>query len=162
MFVTVNSATAIVYDTILGALGICLTLTAAHEFGHKNVRNRASGTLDEDATVTYDEMIEHAFYQGLNLFQVRGALPSVYQSFISVLMLLQAVFIAFTSLSSTSLLSRAVCACACTAPWLFRSAFPVHSFSKNYSDSSRCPTPPPPPPTKPYITQIGWVVSKKS
>ncbi len=72
IFMTVNSATAVAYDAVLGTLGISLTLTAAHEFGHKNVRNRASGTLDEDATVTYDEMIEHAFYQGLNLFQVRG------------------------------------------------------------------------------------------
>jgi hypothetical protein len=72
IFMTVNTATAVTYDAVLGTLGISLTLTAAHEFGHKNVRNRASGTLDEDATVTYDEMIEHAFYQGLNLFQVRG------------------------------------------------------------------------------------------
>ena len=73
IFMTVNTATAVAFDAVLGTLGISLTLTAAHEFGHKNVRNRASGTLDEDATVTYDEMIEHAFYQGLNLFQVRGA-----------------------------------------------------------------------------------------
>jgi hypothetical protein len=72
IFMTVNTATAVAYDAVLATLGISLTLTAAHEFGHKNVRNRASGTLDEDATVTYDEMIEHAFYQGLNLFQVRG------------------------------------------------------------------------------------------
>ncbi len=106
----------VVYDTVLGALGIALTLTAARDFGHKNVHNRASGTLDEDATVSYDEMIEHAFYQGVNL--------------------VQALFLAFVSQPSTSLCARAAAACACTAPWLFRSAFPVHSFSKNYSDSS--------------------------
>jgi hypothetical protein len=109
---------SLLFDVILGALGIALTLTAAHEFGHKNVRNRASGTLDEDATVTYDEMIEHAFYQGLNLAQ--------------------ALFVAYASQPSTSLFTRAFGACACSAPWLFRSAFPVHSFSKNYSDKSRC------------------------
>ncbi len=106
----------VVFDSALGVLGVILTVTAAHEFGHKNVHNRASGTLDEDATVSYDEMIEHAFYQGVNL--------------------LQALFICFASQPSTTLLSRAACACVCTAPWLFRSAFPVHSFSKNYSDKS--------------------------
>ena len=31
----------VVFDTVLGLLGITLTLTAAHEFGHKNVHNRA-------------------------------------------------------------------------------------------------------------------------
>jgi hypothetical protein len=108
----------VLFDIVLGALGIGLTLAAAREFGHKNVRNRASGTLDEDATVSYDEMIEHAFYQVLNLCQ--------------------ALFVAYVSLPSTSLISRAFCACACSAPWLFRSAFPVHSFSKNYGNSSRC------------------------
>ena len=108
----------LLFDVVLGALGVALTLTAAREFGHKNVRNRASGTLDEDATVSYDEMIEHAFYQGLNLAQ--------------------ALFVEYASQPSTSLFSRAFGACACTAPWLFRSAFPVHSFSKNYSDKSRC------------------------
>jgi hypothetical protein len=107
----------VVFDTVLGALGIILTLTAAHEFGHKGVRNRASGTLDEDATVSYDEMVEHAFYQGVNLFQ--------------------ALFLFFVSRPSTSLHSRALAACICAAPWLFRSSFPVHSFSKNYSESSR-------------------------
>ena len=107
----------VLFDTVLGILGITLTLTAAHEFGHKNVQNKASGTLDEDATVTHKEMLEHAFYQGVNL--------------------VQALFLAFASRESSSLFSRAFCACVCTAPWLFRSSFPVHSFSKNYSDRSR-------------------------
>jgi hypothetical protein len=107
----------VVFDAVLGVLGIVLTLTAAHEFGHKNVRNRASGTLDEDATVSYDEMVEHVFYQGINLFQ--------------------ALFLSFVSQPSTSVHSRALAACVCTAPWLFRSSFPVHSFSKNYSESDR-------------------------
>jgi hypothetical protein len=61
-------------------------------------------------------MIEHAFYQGVNLFQ--------------------AFFIAFVSQPSTTLYGRTACACACSAPWLVRSAFPVHSFSKNYSGVS--------------------------
>jgi len=108
----------LLFDTILGVLGITLTLTAAHEFGHKNVRNPASGTLDEDATVSHDEMIEHAFYQGVNL--------------------VHALFVAFASSPATSMFSRAFGACVCTAPWLFRSSFPVHSFSKNYSSGARC------------------------
>ncbi len=121
IFMSASGASAgvppVVFDTVLGALGITLTLTAAREFGHKNVHNRASGTLDEDATVSYDEMIEHSFYQGVNLCQ--------------------ALFLAFVSLPSTSFFSRALGACACTSPWLLRSAFPVHSFSKNYSGSGR-------------------------
>lgn len=58
------------YDIILGVLGTTLALSAAFEFKHKHVRNVASGTLDEHATVTFAEMIEHSFYQGLNLFQI--------------------------------------------------------------------------------------------
>jgi hypothetical protein len=54
---------ALIYDSILGVLGIALTLSAAGDFQHKNVKNVASGVLDEHATVTYGEMIEHSFYQ---------------------------------------------------------------------------------------------------
>ena len=53
-----------IYDIVLGILGIILTLTAARDFKHKGIKNVASGTLDEHATVTNDEMIEHSFYQG--------------------------------------------------------------------------------------------------
>ena len=58
---------------MLGLSGTALTLTAARDFGpaHGRVRNVASGALDEKATVTSSEMIEHAFYQLLNLAQVR-------------------------------------------------------------------------------------------
>ena len=40
------------YDVSLAVLGTALTLTAAAAFGKRRVRNRASGALDEDATVT--------------------------------------------------------------------------------------------------------------
>eukprot|EP01041_Mallomonas_annulata_P000810 gene810-1582_t len=50
------------FQVILGVCGILLTLFAAYEFPHKNIRNFASGTLDETATVTHDEMIEHKFF----------------------------------------------------------------------------------------------------
>ena len=59
-----------VYDILLGVMGIVLTLTASRDFPHKTIKNVASGTLDEHATVTYSEMIEHAFYQGMNLAQI--------------------------------------------------------------------------------------------
>lgn len=60
-----------VYDGVLGVLGTALALTAAHDFrAHVHARNAASGTLLTEATVTPDEMREHAFYQALNLVQV--------------------------------------------------------------------------------------------
>ena len=43
--VTPSNLFYFVYDVVLGFLGILLTLTAAHEFPHKHVQNRASGTL---------------------------------------------------------------------------------------------------------------------
>ena len=60
----------ICYDIMLGVLGIATAYTAASDFkiAHSgpHIRNKASGVLDEDATVTYSEMIEHVFYQILN------------------------------------------------------------------------------------------------
>lgn len=101
----------IVYDSVLGILGITLTLTAAFEFQHKNVTNPASGTLDEHATVTYDEMIEHAFYQGLNLIQILFLHSLEYSPKIS---------------------HRLLLTLAATSPWLFRHLFPINPFSDNY------------------------------
>ena len=61
------------YDVALGVGGTILTLTAAQDFkgahDERRVRNIASGALDEDQTVTREEMLEHAFYQLLNLAQ---------------------------------------------------------------------------------------------
>eukprot|EP00667_Euglena_gracilis_P015339 EG_transcript_15944 len=101
------------YDVVLGVSGIVLTLTAAHNFrSHRNVTNVASGTLDEEATVTHAEMVEHSFYQGLNLAQilylhaVRPAMPPRW---------------------------RMGCAAAATLPWLARGRFPVNKFSDNYT-----------------------------
>ena len=99
------------YHFILGVAGVTLTLTAAFEFQHKNVKNIASGTLDEHATVTYNEMIEHAFYQFLNLVQV----------------------LYFHSVATEqSIQYRYLLLFLVTAPWLMRSYFPVNSFSANY------------------------------
>jgi len=50
---------------LLPAVGIVLSLTAAFDFrkAHARVKNVASGTLDDDQTVTFSEMVEHSFYQ---------------------------------------------------------------------------------------------------
>jgi len=59
------------FDIILGLLGTMATLSAARDFPHKRVMNRPgeSGTLSKSAIVTQDEMVEHSFYQGINLWQ---------------------------------------------------------------------------------------------
>lgn len=100
------------YDALLGLLGIVLTLAAAFDFQHKNVVNVASGTLDEHATVTFGEMIEHSFYQGLNFIQI------MYFHFVKV---------------ETPFVVRILAAFAVTTPWLLRDAFPVNRFSDNYT-----------------------------
>jgi hypothetical protein len=101
-----------VFDAVLGILGTVLTLTAAFNFGHKNVKNVASGTLDEHATVTYNEMIEHSFYQLLNL--------------------VQALFL-HSVCGVHDQGRRLVLAVLATAPWLARGYFPIHPFSDNYT-----------------------------
>lgn len=103
----------IIYDVVLGILGTLLALSAAFDFkvAHARVQNSASGTLEESATVTYSEMIEHSFYQGLNLIQV------VYLHSMK---------------GAPSAPCRCVLAMLVTAPWWFRSRFPINKFSDNY------------------------------
>lgn len=99
------------FHCVLGMLGISLTLAAAYEFQHKHVKNVASGILDEHATVTYGEMIEHSFYQGVNLIQILF-LHAVQRS---------------SDATSTMVLIFVV-----TSPWWFRDWFPTNKFSDNY------------------------------
>jgi hypothetical protein len=103
-----------VFDVLLGVLGIATTLSAARAFDHRNVKNRASGALDDDATVTHAEMVEHAFYQVLNLVQI--------------------VYLHSLGFVTSSVWRAALCLAA-TTPWLARSRFPVNSFSANYVTS---------------------------
>lgn len=103
----------IVYDALLGVLGLCLTLFAAFEFQHKHVKNVASGTLDEHATVTYGEMIEHAFYQGLNVLHI--------------------LYVYAIGLVPDNLYLRLALLFVVTLPWTARSFFPVNKFSDNYN-----------------------------
>lgn len=104
----------ILYDIVLGTTGVSLTLLAAHEFQHKNVKNFASGTLDVHATVTYEEMLEHSFYQGINLIQI--------------------IFLhLFCMQMNLSIVHRLLLLLIVTLPWYFRSYFPINRFSDNYS-----------------------------
>lgn len=100
-----------VFDIVFGCAGLLLPLTAAQEFQHKNTKNFASGTLDEHATVTYSEMIEHSFYQGVNIFQI--------------------VFLRFVG-SVNSFWSSFFILFLVTSPWIVRDVFPVNKFSDNY------------------------------
>ena len=108
------------YDAVLSLLGLAVAYTAATGFGpaHRKVKNDASGVLDESATVTESEMLEHCFYQGLNLVQV---------SYLHTLALWSGAEVGLTSRERTGL------AFAATLPWMLRGMFPVNSFSANYS-----------------------------
>ena len=101
------------YDALLSCLGLAVSYSAAvgFEAAHSKVKNEASGTLDPSATVTFSEMLEHCFYQGINLVQI------------TYLHALQSI---------TSARVRMLIAGAALLPWLARTRFPVNSFSKNY------------------------------
>ena len=47
-------------------------LSAAFDFhrAHAQVQNRASGALEQEATITYSEVLEHSFYQMLNIAHI--------------------------------------------------------------------------------------------
>lgn len=108
---------AFLYDALLGLSGCALTVTAAVDFGipRARLRNRASGALDDDQTVTREEIVEHLFYQALNLTQV--------------------LFLRLAPNVAAAFGRRGACAslALATAPWLARSAFPVNRFSDNYN-----------------------------
>lgn len=114
-----NTALALVYDFVLGTLGIASTLTAAQAFPHKLVQNQIgqSGTLHHKAIVTQSEMIEHAYYQALNLVQ-------------ALYLHLMHVVIRKDSLQLGGL--RLILLWLVTSPWFVRRRLPIHSFSDNW------------------------------
>jgi len=123
-FITTTPATAtttLMYDVVLGGLGITATVTAALDFPHRYVSNAPgqSGTLSERAMVTQHEMLEHAFYQCLNLCQA---------------LYLHAAAATTTGSASSFAFwdTRWMALLLVTAPWLVRDVFPVHSFSQNW------------------------------
>ena len=102
-----------ILDICLNSVGVLLTASAASDFGHKNVKNSASGTLDQHATVTFDEMQEHKFYQILNLFQI---------FFLHVVCYISRFAIDKRDEHTSKFLAYLFA----TAPWLFRHFYPVH------------------------------------
>lgn len=112
----------LLYDVVLGLSGVAVTLTAAKDFeSHRHVKNVASGSLDPEATITYDEMLEHSFYQGLNLIQI--------------------LFLHSFEFQFTSLALRLILVYLATSLWHFRDRFPVNKFSDNYTKDVEYATP---------------------
>ena len=114
--IDVSDSAALLFavDVMFGVLGCYLTYTAAFDFEkhHKRVDNRGkSGTLDDDKTVTHAEMLEHLFYQVVNLACI---------AYLHVVVQVEHVA------------ARALLCLLATLPWLVRDRFPVHSFSQNY------------------------------
>lgn len=115
----------IIYDAVLGVLGILLTVSAAFDFPtHNAVKNPAgvvSGTLSDKATVSFSEMMEHSFYQGLNLWQ--------------------AFYLHASAFLGSNIVERqwpfVILLLLVTSPWLARPLFPVNSFSSNYDPSQK-------------------------
>ena len=105
------------YDTILGILGSILTWTAALDFGHEKVKvplSTSSGALHPSATISRSEMIEHLFYQILNL--------------------VQAVYLhTIVAFDNNAWYWDCLLLFAVTSVWWFRGNFPINSFSANYS-----------------------------
>ena len=106
-------------DISLFVSAITVTLTAYGDFAKAHARaeerNAASGTLHRTAAVSASEMLEHAFYQLVNAFQILY-LHVVQSSW-------------FDALEAHE---KGLCALAATSIWLVRKKFPVNSFSKNY------------------------------
>ena len=100
---------ALIYDGVLGILGIILTITAIADFQQ---RSTSQGTIDENITVSNSEMVEHAFYQGLNLVQI---------------LFLHCIH------NRLHIFTRIWLLLLVTSPWLLRDYFPVNKFS----DSSK-------------------------
>ena len=109
------------FNVILGVSAIWLTATAASDFriAHEDsrIKNVASGALDEASTITLSEMVEHLFYQCLNLVQI--------------------IYLHLAPLQSETS-KRLIFLFLITSPWLIRHAyFPVNSFSRNYNKENK-------------------------
>ncbi|ACI65959.1 predicted protein [Phaeodactylum tricornutum CCAP 1055/1] len=128
-----SSTVAFAYDIVLGCSGLLTTVTAARDFPHRYVRNAPgqSGTLSEKAMVTQAEMMEHSFYQFLNLWQV------LYLN--AIRFVLDDAATNFRN-ESVTLALRFSLLWLVTAPWCVRDRFPVHSFRRNWQQtpSAKC------------------------
>jgi hypothetical protein len=136
-------------DILLGFTGTALAVTAATGFPahkdsrvkRKNVANGfVSGPLDEEATVSRGEMIEHAFYQGVNLVQIMflwaaAGSPGMVERSVGLEALHLGLFGQSVSLLWLDSAVAFLLLLGVTSPWLIRDRFPTNSFSANYSDS---------------------------
>lgn len=123
---------AFLYDVVLGLTGLTATLSAARDFPHRHVRNKGqSGTLSSQAMVTQGEMIEHAFYQFLNLWQAL---------FLHLMAFMSMRNNSKHNHSPTPDWQRWIALLGVTAPWYVRSRFPVNSFSQNWNNKAPAST----------------------
>lgn len=118
------------YHLCLGISGVLLTLTAARDFRyvHSRKQNVASGPLEQTATVTYSEMMEHSFYQALNIAHVIYIHGSGYIDTYGAMEEHRGA-----GKKVTLMLWKLGGLMAVTAPWLVRHYFPVNHFSDNYT-----------------------------
>ena len=116
---------------------------------HARVVNKASGALDQDATVTFSEMIEHSWYQVRAVHSVVVLRYVTHEWLAQGLNLVQIMFLhavgfvdrqspplgddTTTAHSNTAMLARGLLLVCVTAPWLTRGWFPVNPFSANYT-----------------------------
>ena len=131
-----------IYDMVLGCLGIITTMTASKDFPHKYVTNAQgqSGTLHSTAIVTQSEMIEHCFYQFLNLWQsLYLHTMSYYNDKVSYTLSNSQdsqkepnSYMFGTMDDVIDLFCRLGMLWIVTSPWLVRHKLPVHSFSHNW------------------------------
>lgn len=121
-YMTTGHSSWFAYNIALALAGTSSTLSAALYFPHRRVKNDSgqSGTLNEKAIVTYDEMIEHSFYQVLNLVQI---------SYIQAMQLFET---SWPDKLRTAPM-RLFALFWATSPWFFRRSFPVHSFQSNWT-----------------------------
>ena len=108
--VFINKQTHMAYHVLLGVVLTFLPITAL-EFGHEKVDNVASGSLDPHATISRSEMLEHVFYQMLNL--------------VNILYYHSIPHVEYSSIYMLCFLSSGI--------WVFRDFFPVNRFSDNYT-----------------------------
>ena len=119
------------YDVVLALLGTVSTFSAAHDFGGRRLTSKVSGVLDDKSLVTRSEMLEHGFYQLLNLAQILGLYA---QS--TCTRGPRGVFLFKRRRGTARGWLPFVILGFQTAPWLYRKAFPVNSFSSNYTGDS--------------------------
>ena len=117
------------FDVSLPCVGLVLTLTAARDFGSESARGEqkvqqpASGPLDETAVVRRSEMLEHSFYQGLNIAQA--------------LYLHAHAATTGADQPPPSSWAGSVLLALATLPWCWRQRFPVNAFSANWSGTPK-------------------------